>query len=100
MSALTLDTAYVVWSISGEYWLPPAGGIRAESRELEIAGVFTDAESNAIVAASAGEIGGLPYSRYQRCTVRESIQEWGALSCEGTVIALLRAITPTAETTL
>ena len=80
MNALTIDTAFVIWSFAESAWLAPGGF--CTTNELRLAGVYSAAECD-VIAPRGG-------SRARR-EVREVMADHAPPSDVGTVLALLRA---------
>ena len=80
MSALTIDTAFVVWSFAESAWLAPGGF--STTNELRLAGCYSAAECDTIAPKG--------HSRMAQ-PLRALISDPPTLVYDGTVLALLRA---------
>ena len=80
MNALTVDTAFVIWSFAARAWLKP-GGVECTT-EIMFAGVYSAAECDTLARDG---------SMNARSELREILAGYPSLNREHTVFALLRA---------
>lgn len=77
--ALTVDTAYVIWSYGKKAWVAP-GGV-ATTDDLRLAGYFSRSECD--IVAPFG-------SNFNRHELRDVLTDLGPLTDDGTVLSLQR----------